>query len=256
MAHLSGRERSDYVRGMFDRIAGRYDLLNRIISGGQDMKWRRFVAEAANLPANGRLLDIATGTGDIAFEALKLAPGTQAVGADFALEMMRVGRRRAPYGERVAWIGADALALPYADGSFDAVASGYLMRNVVDIPRALSEQWRVLKPGGRIVILDTSPPPDNVLKPLILLHLKIGVPMLGRLIGGSAVGDAYRYLPESTQAFKTPEALKELVEAAGFGDVRFRRFMFGTMAMHWGVKRLVQTVEHTRGGPGSDGESR
>lgn len=255
MAHLSSRERSDYVRGMFDRIAGRYDLLNRIISGGQDMKWRRFVAEAANLPANGRLLDIATGTGDIAFETLKLAPGMQAVGADFALEMMRVGRRRAPYGERVAWTGADALALPYVDSSFDAVASGYLMRNVVDIPRALSEQWRVLKPGGRIVILDTSPPPDNVLKPLILLHLKIGVPMLGRLIGGSAVGDAYRYLPESTQTFKTPEELKEMVEAAGFGDVRFRRFMLGTMAVHWGVKPLAQTVEHTRGGPGSDGES-
>ena len=156
MAHLSGKERSDYVRGMFDRIAGRYDLLNRLISGGQDMKWRRFVAEAAELPAGGRMLDIAAGTGDIAFEALKLSPGAQVVGADFALEMMRVGKGREPYGRRVAWTGADALALPYADGSFDAVASGYLMRNVIDIPQALAEQRRVLKPGGRIVILDTS----------------------------------------------------------------------------------------------------
>ena len=236
MAHLSGKQRSDYVRGMFDRIAGRYDLLNRLISGGQDMKWRRFVAEVAELPAGGRLLDIATGTGDIAFEALKLSPGAQVVGADFALEMMRVGRGRDPYGRRVAWMGADALALPYADGSFDAVVSGYLMRNVVDIPRALAEQRRALKPGGRIVVLDTSPPPNNILKPIILLHLRVGVPLLGRLIGGAAAGDAYRYLPESTKAFKTPEELKRLVELAGFSDVRYRRFMFGTMAVHWGVK--------------------
>lgn len=240
MAHLSGKQRADYVRGMFDRIAGRYDLLNRIISGGQDMKWRRFVVEAAELPPDGRLLDIATGTGDIAFEALKLAPGAWAVGADFALGMMRVGQRRAPYGARVAWTGADALALPYADESFDAVASGYLMRNVVDIPRALAEQWRVLKPGGRIVILDTSPPPNSILKPLILLHLKIGVPLLGRIIGGRAAADAYRYLPESTQAFKTAEELNALVEAAGFGDAQFKRFMFGAMAAHWGLKPLAR----------------
>ena len=236
MAHLSGKERSDYVRGMFDRIAGRYDLLNRLISGGQDMKWRRFVAEVAELPAGGRLLDLATGTGDIAFEALKLSPGAQVVGADFALEMMRVGKSRDPFGRRVAWTGADALALPYADGSFDAVASGYLMRNVIDIPGALAEQRRLLKPGGRIVILDTSPPPNNILKPVILLHLRIGVPLLGRLIGGAAAGDAYRYLPESTKAFKAPEELKRLVELAGFSDVRYRTFMFGTMAVHWGVK--------------------
>ena len=240
MAHLGGKERSDYVRGMFDRIAGRYDLLNRIISGGQDMKWRRLAVEAAELPPAGKLLDIATGTGDIAFEALKQAPRSQAVGADFALGMMRVGRRRAPYGARVEWTGADALALPFADETFDAVASGYLMRNVIDIPRALAEQWRVLKPGGRIVILDTSPPPENMLKPLILLHLKIGVPLMGRVIGGNAAGDAYRYLPESTQAFKTPEELMTLVEAAGFGDAQFRRLMFGAMALHWGVKRQKQ----------------
>ena len=237
MAHLSGKERSEYVRAMFDRIADRYDILNRLISGGQDLKWRRFAVEVADLPANGRFLDIATGTGDIAFEALKLSPAAQVVGADFALGMMRVGQRREPYGRRVAWMGADALALPYADGSFDAVASGYLMRNVIDIPHALAEQRRVLKPGGRIVILDTSPPPDNALKPLTLLHLRFGVPLLGRLIGGVAAGDAYRYLPESTKAFKTPEELKRLVEGAGFAEVRYRSFMFGTMAVHWGIKR-------------------
>ena len=216
MTNLSGEERAEYVRRMFDRIAGRYDLLNRVISGGQDMKWRRFVAAAAVLPADGKLLDIATGTGDIAFEALKQEPGASVVGADFALEMMRVGMRREPCGRRVAWTGADALRLPYADESFDAVVSGYLMRNVIDIPRALAEQWRVLKPGGRIVILESSPPPDSLLKPLILLHLRFGVPLLGRLIGGSAAGDAYRYLPETTQAFKTPERITRIGKGGRF----------------------------------------
>ena len=237
MAQLDGSERSEYVQAMFDRIAGRYDLINRLISGGQDLKWRRYVVEMAALPPGGSLLDIASGTGDIAFEALKLAPQSQVYSADFALQMMRVGKRRMPFGQQVAWTGADALRLPYADGSFDAVASGYLMRNVMDIPQALGEQRRVLKRGGRIVILDTSPPPDNALKPLIMLHLKYGIPLIGRLIGGKTAGDAYRYLPESTAAFKTPQELASLVEAAGFEAVQFKSLMFDTMAVHWGDKR-------------------
>ena len=237
MAQLDGDERSAYVQAMFDRIAERYDLINRLISGGQDMKWRRIVVEKSALPPEGSLLDIAAGTGDIAFQALKTAPAARVVGADFALGMMQVGKRRAPHGQRVAWTGADALRLPYADNCFDAVVSGYLMRNVVDIAQALDEQRRVLKPEGRIVILDTSPPPDNLLKPLIMLHMKVGIPLIGRLAGGKAAGDAYRYLPESTQAFKTPLELARLIEAAGFEGVTFRTLMFGTMAVHWGVKR-------------------
>ena len=236
MAQLKGDERSAYVQAMFDRIAERYDLINRLISGGQDQKWRRLVVEKAALPPRGSLLDIAAGTGDIAFEALKAAPSARVVGADFALQMMQVGRRRAPYGERLAWTGADALRLPFPDSCFDAVVSGYLMRNVVDIAKALDEQGRVLKPGGRIVILDTSPPPDNLLKPLIMLHLKYGIPLIGRLVGGKAAGDAYRYLPESTQSFKTPLELARLIEAANFREVGFETLMFGTMAVHWGAK--------------------
>ena len=236
MAHLDGKARAEYVQAMFDRIAGRYDLINRLISGGQDLRWRRFAVEMAALPNEGKLLDIATGTGDIAFEALTKSPASRVYGADFSLGMMGVGKRRGRYGARVAWTGADALQLPYADGSFAGVVSGYLMRNVVDIPRALSEQWRVLKPGGRIVILDTSPPPDSLLKPLIMLHLKYGIPLVGRVIGGKAAGDAYSYLPESTRSFKTALELKQLVEAAGFDSVRFQMFMFGTMAVHWGEK--------------------
>ncbi len=235
MAQLQGNARADYVRGMFDRIAGRYDLMNRLITGGQDHKWRRFAVQVAALPARGRLLDIATGTGDIARETLKQQPEARVHGADFALEMMRVGQGRRD-GNMIDWAGADALRLPYADASFDAVVSAYLLRNVVNIPQALAEQWRVLRPGGRIVILDTSPPPDSLLKPLINLHLKVGIPLLGRLVAGKAAADAYRYLPESTALFKTPQELARLVEVAGFCDVRYRVFMLGTMAVHWGRK--------------------
>ncbi len=241
MAHLRGKARADYVRGMFDRIAGRYDLMNRLITGGQDRKWRRFAVQVADLPARGRLLDIATGTGDIAREALQQQPGARVHGADFALEMMRVGKNRRG-GNRIDWAGADALCLPYVDASFDAVVSAYLLRNVVDIPQALAEQWRVLRPGGRIVILDTSPAPDSLLKPLINLHLKVGIPLLGRLVAGKAAADAYRYLPESTALFKTPQELAHLVEAAGFCDVRYRVFMLGTMAVHWGRKSKRATA--------------
>jgi len=236
MAHLSGKDRSQYVQGMFDRIAERYNLMNRIMTGGQDMKWRRFVVEQAQLPSNGTLLDLATGTGDIAFEALKQTPSAQVVGADFALQMMVVGKRQPNYGTQVGWAGADALNLPFPDESFDAVVSGYLVRNVIDIPRTLNEQLRILKPNGRIVILDTSPPPNNILKPFILIHLKYIIPILGRIIGGKNASDAYTYLPESTQAFKTPLELAQLIEQAGFRNVQFKSFMFGTMAVHWGTK--------------------
>ena len=237
MAQLDGDERSAYVQAMFDRIAERYDLINRLISCGQDQRWRRLVVEKAALPPQGSLLDIAAGTGDIAFEAVRSTSAARVIGADFALGMMQVGKRRERFGGRVAWTGADALRLPFADRCFDAVVSGYLMRNVADISQALGEQWRVLKPQGRIVILDTSPPPDSLLKPLIILHLRYGIPLIGRLVGGRAAGDAYRYLPESTQAFKTPLELARLVEAAGFAEVGFKTLMFGTMAVHWGVKR-------------------
>lgn len=235
MAHLTGKERSHYVQDMFDRIAERYNIMNRIMTGGQDMKWRRFVVEKASLPPKGKLLDLATGTGDIAFEALKKTPSAQVIGADFALQMMVVGKRQ-PDGSKVGWAGADALQLPFPDQIFNAVVSGYLVRNVIDIPQTLGEQLRVLVPGGKIVILDTSPPPNNLLKPFILMHLKYGIPLLGRLIAGKDASDAYTYLPESTQAFKTPAELVDLMTQAGFKDVAFKTFMFSTMAVHWGTK--------------------
>jgi demethylmenaquinone methyltransferase/2-methoxy-6-polyprenyl-1,4-benzoquinol methylase len=236
MAHLQGEAKSAYVQGMFGRIAERYNIMNRLMTLGQDQRWRRFVVGKANVPPNGAALDLATGTGDIAFEVLKVQPSAKIVGADFALPMMFVGQRAALGGE-IQWCAADAMNLPFSDESFDAVMSGYLVRNVIDIKRTLSEQLRVLKPGGRIVILDTSPPPRNILRPFILAYLKFGIPILGRIIGGKQAADAYKYLPESTQSFKTPQELAALMREAGVQDIEYQTFMFGTMAVHWGHKQ-------------------
>jgi len=233
MATLQGKERAAYVQSMFDRIARRYNLMNRLMTFGQDLRWRKFVIQQAKLPPKGKLLDLATGTGDIAFEGVRAVPDLTAVGGDFSIGMMLVGQRLTD-GERVKWVGADAIQLPFVANSFDAVTSGYLMRNVIDIPLALQEQMRVLKPGGRIVILDTTPPPRNLLRPFILIHMRYVIPLLGRLISGNP--DAYQYLPESTQKFKTPEALAGLMREVGFQNVQFKRFMFGTQAVHWGEK--------------------
>lgn len=235
MAHLQGKERAAYVQDMFGRIAGRYNLMNRLMTGGQDLKWRRFVVRQANLRPGDRLLDLATGTGDIAFEALKAVSGLRVVGADFSIPMMRVGQKL-PHGKRVGWSGADALNLPFPDESFQAVTSGYLARNVIDIPRMFAEQLRVLVPGGRIVVLDSSPPPANLLRPFIEIHLRYIIPLLGKLVAGQNGADAYQYLPSSTQAFKTPEELAALMRSAGVKNVQYRTFMFGTMAVHWGEK--------------------
>jgi demethylmenaquinone methyltransferase / 2-methoxy-6-polyprenyl-1,4-benzoquinol methylase len=235
MTHLQGQERAAYVQDMFGRIAGRYNIMNRLMTFGQDLKWRRFVVKQAKLKAGDRLLDLATGTGDIAFEALKAVPTVRAIGADFALPMMRVGQKL-PLGDKVGWSGADALNLPFPDESFDAVTSGYLARNVVNIPRMLAEQLRVLKPGGRIVVLDSSPPKANLLRPFIEIHMRYVIPTLGRVIAGKKGADAYQYLPASTQAFKSPEELADMMRAAGVKNVQYRTFMFGTQAVHWGEK--------------------
>ncbi|MCI0518988.1 MAG: ubiquinone/menaquinone biosynthesis methyltransferase [Chloroflexi bacterium] len=232
MANLTGGERARYVQGMFTRIAGRYDLMNRLMTAGQDGRWRREVIRRAALPPGGRLLDLGAGTGDLARAALRADPSLRAVAADFTQEMMRVGQRRG--APQPGWSGADALRLPFPTETFDAVVSGFLLRNVSDLPRALAEQRRVLRPGGRMVCLDTTRPPRNLLSPFIQFHLHTVIPLLGRLVTGEA--DAYAYLPDSTENFLAAEALAEAMRQAGFSAVGFRRIMLGAAALHWGVK--------------------
>ena len=230
MTRLTGQERATYVQNMFTRIARRYDLMNRLMTGGQDVRWRKQVIQLARLKQNARLLDLGTGTGDLAREAAGQFPQIKVIAADFTLEMMRVGQKRGPLN----FSSADALRLPFGDSSFDAVVSGFLMRNVIDLQKALQEQHRVLKKGGRIVILDTTRPKKNLLSPFIWLHMHVVIPLMGRLLTGSS--DAYRYLPETTEGFVTAENMAARMASVGFKRINYQRFMFGTIAIHWGEK--------------------
>ncbi len=176
---------------------------------------------------------MATGTGDIAIEALRQISGLTVTASDFSVEMMRAGRQKAGAGT-VSWCCADGLHLPFPDDSFDSVTSGFLIRNVADPLGAFRQQGRVVRPGGRVVCLDTSPPPSGPLGLLARFHLCKVIPFLGKCIGGDA--DAYRYLPESTQSFKSPEALATMMKQAGLESVTFRRFMLGTIVVLAGTK--------------------
>jgi demethylmenaquinone methyltransferase/2-methoxy-6-polyprenyl-1,4-benzoquinol methylase len=218
---------------MFGRIAHRYDLMNRLMTAGQDVRWRREVIRRAHLSPGARLLDLGAGTGDLAYEALRQRPDCRPVAADFTFEMMQVGKQR-PESSRLAWCSADALHLPFRDETFEAVVSGFLLRNVTDLELALREQHRVLKPGGWMVSLDTTRPPRSPLSPVLNLHLHAVIPALGRLVTGH--GDAYHYLPDSTAGFLGAESLAARISSAGFQQAGFRRLMMGTIAIHWGRK--------------------
>ncbi|NLA74444.1 MAG: ubiquinone/menaquinone biosynthesis methyltransferase [Deltaproteobacteria bacterium] len=227
-------KQSQKIRVMFGRISKRYDLLNRFISLGLDTRWRRFLVRAAQLPDTGLVLDAGAGTGSIAIEIKKKQPLARVTAADITYEMIAEGRKR-KQGCKIGWCQADALKLPFPDALFDAVTSGFLARNVHDIEGLIREQVRVLKPGGRLVCLDTSPVPDNILKPLVLFYYRYIIPVMGYLISGE--NEAYRYLPESTIKFIKPDRLAAILENAGLREVRFRRFMFGNISVHWGSKR-------------------
>ena len=231
MTNLSGQERAQYVQSMFTKIARRYDMMNRLMTGYQDVRWRRQVIKLAGLKPNASLLDLGTGTGDLAREALSEFPNAKVTAADFTLEMMRVGARQVG---PLDFSAADALRLPFENESFDAVTSGFLMRNVIDLKQAIQEQYRVLRSGGRIVILDTTRPKRNLLSPFIWIHMHVIIPTLGGLLSG--VREAYTYLPDTTEGFVTAEQLAERLSEAGFKNVGYQRLMFGTIAIHHAEK--------------------
>jgi len=226
----AGSEYARQMRRMFSLLAPRYDLMNRIMTGGQDLRWRREVILRLHLRPADSLLDLGSGTGDLAFEALRQQPDSHPIAVDFSLEMMRRGQARG----RLDWSTADALCLPFSTGTFDAAVSGFLMRNVPDIQQVLREQYRVLIDGGRIVILDTTRPRFGPLRPLTWLYMHIIIPLLGGLIAGQC--SAYAYLPASTDNFLRAEELSARMAAVGFYRLGFRRLMLGTIAIHWGEK--------------------
>lgn len=227
-------DKAKYVQHMFGVIAPRYDLMNRLMTAGQDLRWRREMILSAGLPPGGRLLDIAAGTGDVSIEALKLHPDIAlAVAADVTLEMVRRGRERSA-GQSIRWMGGDCLCLPFPDDSFDAVMSAFMMRNVTDIRRALQEQVRITRRGGKVLVMDIPRPPQSLWGRCFRFYFHRLVPLMGMLVTGQR--EAYTYLPNSAEAFLAPAELAEEMRQAGLSRVSYRHFMLGTVALHTGQK--------------------
>ena len=215
----------DAVRTMFDRIAPVYDAMNRVMTAGLDVRWRRLAAAAA-VRHGDRVLDAACGTGDLAIADAK-AGAASVTGLDFAEQMLARARRKAP----LDWVQGDMLALPFDDEAFDAATVGFGVRNVADLELALRELRRVLRPGGRLAILEITQP-RGAMKPFYSLWFDSIVPLLGKVLPGGA---AYTYLPASVKRFPTAEKLAELLRACGFGEVRFRLLAGSIVALHTGT---------------------
>jgi demethylmenaquinone methyltransferase/2-methoxy-6-polyprenyl-1,4-benzoquinol methylase len=236
------------VRGMFDRIAGVYDRMNHVMTAGLDRRWRERAADRAQLKPGDSALDVCCGTGDLAFElARRVGPAGRVVGCDFSERMLDLARAKeeelrlaSATGARtngarsggmapVEFEWADALELPYADGAFDAATVGFGVRNLSDLGAGLAELGRVLRPGGRLVILEITQPQRPPLSTFFSLWFDRAVPLLGRLAGDS---DAYTYLPESVRSFPPPRELAELMEAAGFERIGWLILAGGIIAIH------------------------
>jgi demethylmenaquinone methyltransferase/2-methoxy-6-polyprenyl-1,4-benzoquinol methylase len=214
------------VRTMFDRIAPVYDAMNRVMTMGLDLRWRRLTAESAVFRGD-RVLDAACGTGDLALADVRAGAG-RVTGLDFSEKMLAQARRKST---AVDWVQGDLLALPFADGTFDAATVGFGVRNVADLPLGLRELRRVLRPGGRVGILEITQP-RGLLRPFYKVWFDGVVPLLGRALPG---GEAYTYLPASVKRFPDAESLAGLLRESGFDDVRYRLLAGSIVALHTGV---------------------
>lgn len=222
----SGRLPADGVRRMFDRIAPVYDLMNRVMTAGLDVRWRRLAAGAAVRPGD-RTLDACCGTGDLALADLDA--GGSVTGLDFSEAMLERARRKS---SAVDWVQGDLLELPFEDRSFEAATVGFGVRNVESLEGGLAELARVLAPGGRLAILEITRP-RGPLAPFYRLWFDVLIPVAGRLLPG---GSAYTYLPASVRRFPGPDALAGMLGEAGFGEVRYRLLGGGIVALHTGVR--------------------
>jgi len=230
-------ERGAAVERMFSAIAPRYDLLNRLLSAGRDRAWRREAVAATALPREGRLLDVCTGTADMALEAARQFPTTRIIGVDFSRPMIALGEAkvaRARLADRIRLQVAPAEALPFADESFDAATVAFGLRNLPDRQRGLREMCRALRPGGRAVVLEFTTPPGRLFREVYLWYFHRLLPWIGRLVSGHP--SAYSYLPASVADFPSPEGLAAWMRQAGFQDVSYRLVTGGIVAIHVGVK--------------------
>lgn len=221
---------------MFDRIAGRYDAMNSVMTAGLHHRWRERAADRAELGPGDSALDVCSGTGDLALElAGRVAPGGHVIGCDFSEPMLDLAREKAAGrgagGVRFEW--ADALQLPYDAGRFDAVTAGFGVRNFADLDRGLREMARVLRPGGRLVILEITQPRRPPLSTFYSLWFDRVVPLLGAVAGDS---EAYSYLPESVRSFPDPSGLAAMMDAAGLEGIRYTVLAGGIIAIHSGTR--------------------
>jgi demethylmenaquinone methyltransferase/2-methoxy-6-polyprenyl-1,4-benzoquinol methylase len=232
---LDEREAAAHVREMFGRIAPRYDLLNHLLSLDIDKVWRRRVAKRCSAVLHNpaaRVLDLCCGTGDLALAFRREAPvGAEIIGSDFVPEMLARARAKAAAGgASITFVEADALALPFGDGSFDLVSCSFGFRNLANYERGLLEILRVLKPGGVAAILEFGEPRGKLLGRLYRFYFRRVLPRLGGLISGN--GSAYMYLPSSVSKFPSPEMLQGLFERVGYMDARFVRWTGGIVTLH------------------------
>lgn len=222
---------------MFTRITRRYDLMNRVMTGGRDQAWRRETVRHLQLgTTTAHVLDLATGTGDLAFAIRERHPNTRVSAFDFSEGILREGARKGAERAdlKTVWGVGDALNLPFPDETFDGVTNAFLLRNVVDLPQCLRELKRVTKPGGRVVCMEITHPQTPVFKQLFTLYFYRLVPIIGGIIAGDF--KAYAYLPNSLSRFPSARPLWDMFNTAGYRNTYYKLLALGTMAIHVGEK--------------------
>lgn len=233
MSRPERQSQQQSIRALFTRIAPHYDVVNRLISVGQDQRLRSRALRLTGLPSDGLLLDVGTGTGDVALRAQAMFSGSHIVGLDPTTAMLARARQKSE-SSALHWTRGDGLALPYPNDAFDAVISAFLMRNVPDVAGALAEQARVVRPGGRVVCLEMSWPRRFPMSQLFYIYFFGWVPLMGQLFTGDR--EAYTYLPQSVKAFARPQTLAQHMRNAGLIEVVWERHVLGTTAILVGQK--------------------